>query len=89
MTEREVDIANQTSLSVSMRPSDKSLTEVVVTALGISRDKRSLGYATQSVKGAEIANKGELNVLNALQGRLAGVNIIGASGGLELLPILI
>jgi len=81
MTEREVEITNQTSITVSMRPNDKSLTEVVVTALGIAKDRRSLGYATQTVKGAEIANKGELNVLNALQGRLAGVNIIGASGG--------
>src|SRR4029450_10009191 len=41
MTEREVNITNQTSINVSMHPSDKSLTEVVVTALGISKDKRS------------------------------------------------
>ena len=78
---KEVDIRNKNSISVSLTASDKSLQEVVVTALGIARDKRSLGYATQTVKGAEIANKGELNMLNALQGRLAGVNITGASGG--------
>jgi hypothetical protein len=89
MTEREIDITNQSSVTVTMRPNERTLSEVVVTALGIAKDKRSLGYATQTVKGAEIANKGELNVLNALQGRLAGVNIIGASGGPELLPILI
>jgi TonB-dependent SusC/RagA subfamily outer membrane receptor len=52
-----------------------------VTALGVTRDKRSLGYATQTVRGSEIANKGELNVVNALQGRVAGVNITSASGG--------
>jgi len=78
---KEVDIRNLNIVSVSLLANDKSLQEVVVTALGITRDKRSLGYATQTVKGAEIANKGELNMLNALQGRLAGVNITGASGG--------
>src|SRR5215218_4033727 len=80
-TAKEVDIRNQNTVSVSLLANDKSLQEVVVTALGITRDKRSLGYATQTVKGAEIANKGELNMLNALQGRMAGVNITGASGG--------
>jgi TonB-dependent SusC/RagA subfamily outer membrane receptor len=81
MTEREVDVRNHSSVNVTMQANEKSLQEVVVTALGIAKDKRSLGYATQTVKGSEIANKGELNVLNALQGRLAGVNIGGASGG--------
>ena len=65
---KEVDIRNKNAISVSLLANDKSLQEVVVTALGIARDKRSLGYATQTVKGAEIANKGELNMLNGLQG---------------------
>jgi len=75
-----VDVTNQDDVRVAMIGTKKAMQEVVVTALGISRDKRSLGYATQTVKGSEIANKGELNVVNGLQGRLAGVNITGASG---------
>src|SRR4029079_5341198 len=79
--EQHINVANQDNISVRMGIGRGNLQEVVVTALGIARDKRSLGYATQTVKGAEIANKGELNMLNGLQGRLAGVNITGASGG--------
>ncbi len=69
------------TLNVTLVSSDKVLQEVVVTALGISRDKRSLGYASQNIKGDELANKGEVNIANALQGKVAGVNITGASGG--------
>ncbi|MEO7445410.1 MAG: SusC/RagA family TonB-linked outer membrane protein, partial [Ferruginibacter sp.] len=68
------------SVNVRLVSSDTKLTEVVVTALGIKRDKRSLGYATQTIKSDEIADRGELNVINALQGKVAGVSITGASG---------
>lgn len=78
--EQRVNVSNQSSLRITLLSGRATMQEVVVTALGIARDKRSLGYATQTVKGSEIANKGELNVVNALQGRLAGVNITGASG---------
>jgi TonB-linked SusC/RagA family outer membrane protein len=70
-----------TTLNVTLAPANAVLTEVVVTALGISRDKRSLGYASQNLKGDELANKGEVNIGNALQGKVAGVNITSASGG--------
>lgn len=56
------------------------LREVVVTAQGISRDKRSLGYATQNLRNDQIAGKGEANLVNSLQGKVAGVNITSASG---------
>lgn len=67
-------------LNASMVSSENRLEEVVVTALGISRDKRSLGYATQTIKGDQIADRGNVNLVNALQGKVAGVNITGASG---------
>ncbi|HTF31884.1 MAG TPA: SusC/RagA family TonB-linked outer membrane protein, partial [Flavitalea sp.] len=63
-----------------LKNSSNSLNEVVVTALGVARDKRSLGYATQNLKGDELANRGEANVVNSLQGKVAGVSIVGASG---------
>jgi TonB-linked SusC/RagA family outer membrane protein len=78
--EQQVPVGNQQTLRITMYSGRSVMQEVVVTALGIARDRRSLGYATQTVKGSDIANKGELNVVNALQGRLAGVNITGASG---------
>ncbi|MFZ1677356.1 MAG: SusC/RagA family TonB-linked outer membrane protein [Saprospiraceae bacterium] len=55
------------------------LETAVVTALGISRDKKELGYAIEKVDGEDIQLKGESDVLRALQGRVAGVNIIGSS----------
>src|SRR4029079_9845139 len=78
--EQHINVANQDNISVRMGIGRGNLQEVVVTALGIAKDKRSLGYATQTVKGPEIANKGELNVVNALQGSLDGVNVTNASG---------
>jgi TonB-linked SusC/RagA family outer membrane protein len=81
MSEAEIDIGSQSVVNVTLRTSEKSLQEVVVTALGITRDKRSLGYASQNLKGDEIANRGEVNIVNALQGKVAGVNITNASGG--------
>ena len=77
---REIDVTNQTTVSVSLFTNGRNMQEVVVTALGISRDKRSLGYATQNIKGEELVDKGEINVVNALQGKVAGVDITGASG---------
>ncbi|MBK9985340.1 MAG: SusC/RagA family TonB-linked outer membrane protein [Saprospiraceae bacterium] len=55
------------------------LETAVVTALGISRDKKELGYAIEKVDGEDIQLKGENDVLRALQGKVAGVNIIGSS----------
>lgn len=77
---REVDAAHHGTLNVSLATSRNNMQEVVVTALGITRDKRSLGYATQTVKGEELVDRGEVNLVNALQGKLAGVDITGASG---------
>ncbi|HMJ47734.1 MAG TPA: SusC/RagA family TonB-linked outer membrane protein, partial [Ferruginibacter sp.] len=67
-------------LNATLVSTEKKLEEVVVTALGIVRDKRSLGYATQTLKNADIADRGEVNIVNALQGKIAGVNITSASG---------
>ena len=78
---QQIRVGDNQTLQISLKGGTQSLQEVVVTALGVTRDKRSLGYATQTVRGSEIANKGELNVVNALQGRVAGVNITSASGG--------
>ena len=56
------------------------LSEVVVTALGITRKKRSLGYSTQEVKGDNLTLTKEQNILGSLSGKIAGIQVIGSSG---------
>ena len=58
-----------------------ALDEVVVTALGISREKKSLTYATQSVNTAELSQAREINVINSLQGKVAGLSISPSGAG--------
>ncbi|GAB3028288.1 SusC/RagA family TonB-linked outer membrane protein [Spirosoma pulveris] len=77
---QELPVGNRTALNVVLQADATNLGEVVVTALGIERDTRSLSYATQQVNGDRISQRGEPNVLNALQGKVSGVQITGASG---------
>jgi TonB-linked SusC/RagA family outer membrane protein len=80
LTEQEMNIGTRSFIAVVLSSKGNLLTEVVVTSLGITRDKRSLGYATQSIKADQLVDKGQVNLLSALQGKVAGVNITGASG---------
>ncbi len=80
MTTKEEEIGSRSTIDVALSGADETLNEVVVTAIGIERNKRTLGYSFQEVKGDAIAQKSEPNVLNALQGKVAGVNIVGGSG---------
>jgi len=77
---KEVAINNQSTINVVLNAGAQSLDEIVVTAQGIERDKRSLGYSTQEVSGNQLSQRSEPNVLNALQGKTAGLSITGASG---------
>jgi len=63
-----------------VRPSIISLPEVVVTALGIRREKRQLTYAIQEVKGATLAEAKQDNLVSALAGKVAGVQVTNSSG---------
>lgn len=76
---REFAVGNQSSYEVILKGSGQ-LSEVVVTALGITRKERSLGYATQEIKGDNLTLTNEKNVLGALAGKVAGVQISGSSG---------
>jgi TonB-linked SusC/RagA family outer membrane protein len=80
MNPQERPVGSATTLNVALTESSRELSEVVVTALNITKDKRTLGYATQEIQGGAVASKSEPNVLNALQGKVSGVNITGASG---------
>jgi TonB-linked SusC/RagA family outer membrane protein len=78
-TTNEIPIGSQTEYSVVLAPSDLALSEVVVTAFGLARDKKALGYSTQSVSGTALADARAANVANSLSGRVAGVQITGNS----------
>ncbi|HSC40279.1 MAG TPA: SusC/RagA family TonB-linked outer membrane protein, partial [Chitinophagaceae bacterium] len=80
LADQEVPIGNGASVTVVLKPKGNVLTEVVVTSLGIARDKRSLGYATQNIKADQLTDRGQVNLASALQGKVAGVNITTASG---------
>lgn len=75
-----VEIAGRSIIDVVLASASEQIEEVVVTALGISREKKSLGYAVQDVKGEELAKVRTTNVINSLTGRVAGVQISSASG---------
>ena len=80
MAPKEVAIGTQTKIDVKMTSENISVDEVVVTALGISKQKKSLGYAVQDVSGDKINNAKTGNVLTSLSGRVAGVNITSSAG---------
>ncbi|MBC7948559.1 MAG: SusC/RagA family TonB-linked outer membrane protein [Chitinophagaceae bacterium] len=79
---RSVSARDNEEVQVTFQLKDRSnnLSEVVVTALGITRKQRSLGYATQQVKGENLTLTKEQNVLGSLAGKIAGVQVTGASG---------
>lgn len=72
---QEVDIGARSAIDVVMLPDVTELTEVVVTALNISREKASLGYATQEIDGSAVATVKQQNFVNSLSGKIAGVQI--------------
>ena len=77
---QEVAAGNRTNIDVSLKQDNRLLNEVVVTALGISREKKALGYATQSVNSEQLVQNHQPNVVNALQGKVAGVTISSTGG---------
>jgi TonB-linked SusC/RagA family outer membrane protein len=72
-----------TTLMVTMKEASVSLNNVVVTALGIKREEKGLGYATRSVDGDEIGNTNQSNWSSALNGKVAGLSVMSAGGPLS------
>lgn len=77
----DVSINSREKINVSLKPDTKLLNEVVVTALGISREKRALGYAVQEVKGEALQTR-PTNALSALSGRVAGLQVVSSGGNM-------
>lgn len=74
-------VNNQTILDIKMELGTNQLSEVVVTAFGIKRAARDLGYSVQVVDGKKVSEAKELNVINSLQGQVAGVQINPSAAG--------
>ncbi len=78
---QEIPVGNRSTIDVKLLPGEAVLDEVVVTALGISRETRTIGYAVTTVN-ADVLNKArENNIGNSLAGRVAGLNVKGTNGG--------
>ncbi len=76
-----VDINGKSTINVVMQPGNLNLDEVVVTALGISKEKKSLAYSTQQVNTDEITAIKSVNPMNALNGKVAGMTINKSASG--------
>ncbi|MGW1453902.1 SusC/RagA family TonB-linked outer membrane protein [Salegentibacter agarivorans] len=83
METAEYTVANNDTIDVTLSTDSAQLDEVVVTALGIEREKKSLGYATQEVDGAEVSDVPTQNFVNSLSGKVAGLKVSssGTLGG--------
>ena len=68
-------------MTVTMEADGKVLNEVVVTALGVKRDRKALGYGLSEVKGEELTKAKETNVINSLSGKVAGLVVQNTAGG--------
>ena len=79
--EQAVTVGDTDRLGISLLPGTQQLTEVVVTALGIKKERKALGYSVTEVKGSDLTQARETNVANSLIGKVAGVNVNSVSGG--------
>lgn len=82
MLTQTVTVGNASVINITLDSDAAQLSEVIVTALGVSREAKSLGYAVTNIEGETLSQAKETNVVNALAGRVAGVQIQGAPSAL-------
>ncbi|GAB2587349.1 SusC/RagA family TonB-linked outer membrane protein [Spirosoma areae] len=78
---QEIAVGNQSQVNVTLKEGDQNLNEVVVTALGIKKEAKTLGYATATLGAEQISVNRQPNFMNALQGKMAGVQISSLGTG--------
>ena len=78
---QEIPVGGKTKFTVVLEKDVTDLDEVVITALGIKREKKALGYSVTEVKADDIAKNGEVNPIASLAGKVAGVDITQTSAG--------
>lgn len=79
--EQELNVAGRSNINVTLVAEALDIDEVVVTALGIKREKKALGYSAQDVKSEDLTMTGDANITSSLSGRIAGVQISETAGG--------
>ncbi len=80
MKNQEVEIGTQTSFNISMEADVVGIDEVIVTALGVSSAKKSLGYSAQQVNSDVLSTQPNADIVNSLAGRTSGVQIVSSAG---------
>lgn len=80
MEVQDVPVGSATNLTVQMESTAELVSEVVVTAMGIKKETKALGYAVQGVDGDELVKVKEPNLINSLNGKIAGVNVTNSGG---------
>jgi len=78
---KEIAVGSQSTINVTLGPDTQQLGEVVVTALGIKREKKAITYSAQNVSVDELSEARSLNVANSLSGKVAGLNFSTTSNG--------
>lgn len=78
---KEVVVGTQSEINITLAEDTQNLSEVVVTALGIKRDKRALGYSVQEIGGEAISTAKEANLATTLAGKMAGVQVTRSANG--------
>ncbi len=78
--EQEITVGSRTVINVTLGVDVTELSEVVVTALGVERSEKALGYAVQKVGTEEMVNSGAVNAVDALVGKAAGIQVTRSSG---------
>ncbi|MBL7872033.1 MAG: SusC/RagA family TonB-linked outer membrane protein [Cyclobacteriaceae bacterium] len=84
---QEVNVSGRSTVNITLATDATQLSEVVVTALGVQKDKSKVGYATQEVKGSQLLMAREPNPISSLAGKVAGLNV-GTSGELLGAPVI-
>lgn len=77
-----IAVAGKTTFTISLSEEETQLDDVVITALGVARDEKALGYAIQTVQGNQLTQARETNLVNALAGKVAGVQVVGTPSGI-------
>ncbi|MBM2817230.1 MAG: TonB-dependent receptor plug [Ignavibacteria bacterium] len=80
MKTKELELTFQDNYTITMEEDKVMMDEVVVTAIGLERDKKSLGYAVEDLKGASLSESRTTNLINAISGKVAGVQVTSSAG---------
>jgi TonB-linked SusC/RagA family outer membrane protein len=86
---QEVNIGEQSVMNITMKPQEKAMSEVVVTAFGIRKDKKSIGYSTTQLSNEQVNMSHNINITNALTGKVPGIRVNGSGGSFSGSSIII